>query len=109
MPYWLGVEVEHPVADLGPQIAPLDQIQRPGHYPHVDALLGGPALHVADIALQRHHVPLPRAFRVYVCKDTCMRDEAQSRAVGGPPVVVVDGLADHLGRVLIAETLEYLL
>src|ERR687893_2896020 len=32
----LRVEVEGAVPDLGPHVAALDQVQRPGHQPHVD-------------------------------------------------------------------------
>src|SRR5450755_3021722 len=40
----LRVKVENPVADLAADEPPLDQIQRAAHHPHVDPLLGGPAL-----------------------------------------------------------------
>src|ERR687885_2905830 len=36
----LRAEVEGVVPDLGPHVAALDQVQRSGHHPHVDALLG---------------------------------------------------------------------
>src|SRR5687768_9089054 len=40
IPHRLRVEVERLVADVGPQVATLYQVQRSGHHPHVDALLG---------------------------------------------------------------------
>jgi hypothetical protein len=50
---WL--EVQHAVADA----AALQQVQGPGHDAHVDAFLGGAALHVAEVAFQRLPKPLP--------------------------------------------------
>src|SRR5215210_6180975 len=69
VPDRFGVEMERPVADVGPQVADLDQVERPGHHPHMDTLLGGAALHVTDVALERHHVPLPRALWVDLRQD----------------------------------------
>src|SRR5215213_2973526 len=106
VPYRLRVEAENAVADLGPQVASLDQIERPGHHSHVDAFLGGAALHVTHIALQRHHVPAPRTFRVQVGQDARVHDEAQSGTVGGPAVVVGNFLTGRVGRVGVAEPLE---
>src|ERR671921_2625286 len=55
----LRVEVECPIPDIAPQKAALYQVQGPGHDPHVDALLGGTVLDVADVALEggQEHVP----------------------------------------------------
>src|SRR3712207_1058520 len=69
VPHRFGVEAERPVADVGPEVAALDQVQGAGHHAHVDALLGGAPLHVPDVALERHHVPLPRALRVDLRED----------------------------------------
>src|SRR5215203_3418283 len=49
----LRAEAEHAVLDLGSHVAPLEQVQRPGHHPHVDAFFCGAALNIADVALQR--------------------------------------------------------
>src|SRR5215210_9264319 len=49
----LRAEAEHAVLDLGPHVAPLDQVQRPGHHSHMDAFFCGAALNIADVALQR--------------------------------------------------------
>ena len=88
------------------EVAALDEIERPGHHPQVDTLLGRAALDVADVALQRHDEPLPRALGIERGEDRGVRDEAQRRAMRGPRVVVVDGLARGVGPVLVAEPLE---
>ena len=40
-------------------VAALHQIEGAGHHAHVDALLGGAALDVANVALQGDEEPLP--------------------------------------------------
>src|SRR5215212_5135346 len=55
----LRAEAEHAVLDLGPHVAPLDQVLRPGHHPHVDAFFCGATLNIADVALQRGCELLP--------------------------------------------------
>ena len=59
----LGVEGEDAVTNHLAQVAALHQVQCPRHHAHVDALGCGAALHVADVALQGHQVPLPEVAR----------------------------------------------
>ena len=99
-------EVQDAVADVGADVAALDEVERPGHHPHVDALLGRAALDVADVALERHEEALPRALRVQRGQDAGVGDEAQRRAVRGAPVVVLDVLRAVSGAELVAEPLE---
>src|SRR5205807_9769232 len=60
----LGVEGEDAVTNHLAQVAALHQVQCPRHHAHVDALGCGAALHVADVALQGHQVPLPGGRQV---------------------------------------------
>ena len=55
----LRIEIEHVVADLGAEVGALDEVQGAGHHPQVDPLLGGAALDVGDVALQRDEESLP--------------------------------------------------
>src|SRR5215208_1563904 len=72
----LRAEVEGAILNLGPHVPSLDQVQRPGHHSHVDALLGGAALDVADITVKRGHKHLPRAFGVQIGQDGSVHNEA---------------------------------
>src|SRR3954447_316766 len=58
------LEVQYAVADVRARVASLDEVERLGHDTHVDALFGGIALDVADVALQGDEEPLPRAVRI---------------------------------------------
>src|SRR2546423_10736376 len=52
-------EVQHPAAHASADVAALQQVKGARHDTHVDALLGGAALHVAHIALERDEEALP--------------------------------------------------
>src|SRR5580700_6160162 len=56
------VEVQDAVADVGADVSALDEIERPRHHSEVDALLGGAALDVSDVALERLDEALPGAL-----------------------------------------------
>src|SRR5215472_16189883 len=69
------IEVQDAVADEGSRVTALHEVERPGHYTHVDAFLGRAALNVVGIAVQRDQEPLPRAFRVDGGQDPGMGDK----------------------------------
>src|SRR5918994_896891 len=102
----LRAEAQYAILDLGPHVAPLDQVQRSGHHPHVDAFFCGAALNIADVALQRGCELIPRALRVQIGQDGSVHDETQRRAVRGPGLVVGDVLTGSVGRVLVAKSVE---
>src|SRR3984893_7421798 len=101
-----GVEVQDIAADLRAGVAALDEIERPRYHAHVDALLRGAALDVADVALQRDDEPLPRGLDVQPREHAAVRDEAQRGAVRGALVVVGDVLARGVRAVAVAQPLE---
>ena len=53
------IEREHVVTDLGTEVCALHEVQCPRHHAQVDAFLGRPSLHVADVALESDEEPLP--------------------------------------------------
>src|SRR5262249_47323294 len=53
------IEVQDSVADLRARGEALYGVERPGHDTHVNTLLGGAALDVADVALERDEESLP--------------------------------------------------
>ena len=85
------VEGQHAVAGAGAEVGPLEEVEGPRHHPHVDALLGGAALHVADVGLDGDEEALPGALGVDAGEHRGVRDERERRAVRGAPVVVGDG------------------
>src|SRR3984893_10054498 len=101
-----GVEVQDIAADLRAGVAALDEIERPRYHAHVDALLRGAALDVADVALQRDDEPLPRGRDAQPREHAAVRDEAQRGAVRGALVVVGDVLARGVRAVAVAQPLE---
>src|ERR1700730_7371147 len=100
------LQLEHPVPDPLAEIEALDQIESAGHDSEVDALGGGAALHVAYVALQRDHVPLPRRLQIQIGEDAGVSHEAQSRTVRSALIVVLQVLAGHVRGVGIAQPLE---
>src|ERR1017187_2869431 len=101
-----GVEVQDAVADLRAGVAALDEIERPGYHAHVDALLRGAALDVADVAFQRGEEPLPRGLEVQRREHAAVRDKAQRGAVRCALVVVGDVPGRGIGTVVVAQPLE---
>ena len=101
-------EAEDVAADRGAEVPALYQVERAGHHPHVDALLGGAALDVADVALERHEEALPRALGVDPGQRGGVGDEAERRAVRGAGVVVLDVLASRVRGEVVPEPLEEL-
>src|SRR5664280_529591 len=101
-----GVKSQYSVADPHPGVTPLNQVEGSRHDAHVDPLLGGAALDVADVALQGEQEPLPRGVRVQGCQHPTMGNEAQRRAVRRSPVVVGDVLARQVGGVVVPQPLE---
>src|SRR5438105_14553796 len=102
------LQLEHAVPDPLPEVEALDQIESAGHDSQVDALGGGAALHVAYVALQRDHVPLPRRLEIQVGEDAGVSHEAEGRPVRGALIVVLQVLAGHVRGVGIAQPLEEL-
>src|SRR6185437_6336173 len=72
-----GCEGQGVAADVGAGVDALDEIERPRHYAHVDAFLGGAALNVADVAFQRDQETLPGRVRVDVGQHGGVHDEAE--------------------------------
>jgi hypothetical protein len=72
-----GVEVEDVVAYFRSEVCALYQVQGASHHPQVDSLLGGAALYVADVALQRGAESLPGRLRIDGSQRACVGDEAE--------------------------------
>src|SRR5271166_47629 len=103
---WPGIELEHAIADADPGIAALDYVKCACHNPEMNALFGGPSLHVGDVALQGHEEPLPRTLGIEHREYAGIGDEAQRRAVGRPLVIVNDVLACCVRVIVVVESLE---
>src|SRR3982074_2165432 len=101
-------QLEHAVPDPLPEVEALHQIESAGHDSQMDALGGGAALHVAYVALQRDHVPLPRRLEIQVGEDAGVSHEAKGRPVRRALIVVLQVLAGHVRGVGIAQPLEEL-
>ena len=71
------------VGGVDARVVAEDDVQGPAHGPEVDALGGGPALAVREIALERFPEEGPRAGAVGPREHPGVHDPAERRSVGG--------------------------
>ena len=100
------IESQDPVADVDSGVRVLQEIERARHDPQVNAFSGCSALDVTDIAFERDEKALPGRLRVERRERTGVRHEAQGGSMRCALVVVGDVLADGVGTVPVAESLE---